>query len=1199
MSKVYSGLGEDPNLIEQAAIKAGQFDTAIGQLEERVIGGRHAVRAQLAATLTPNLAGAGATATQEALLTLSKQREGRFRLITTNFDRLFEEVISSKRLSIATYEAPLLPVPKNRWDGLVYLHGLLPSSITPGALDRLVVSSGDFGLAYLTERWAARFVSELFRNFTVCFVGYSINDPVLRYMMDALAADRLLGESSPEMFAFGGSTKGQEEARANEWRAKNVTPILYWEARNHSILHKTLQSWAEVYRDGVLGKERIVMQYAATRPVASTKQDDYVGRMLWALCDKRALPAKRFAEHDPLPSLDWLDPLTELRFKHRDLPRFGVAPDANEDNSLEFSVVRRPSPYARSPLMALVGNGYPSSQWDHVMHELARWLTRHVHDPALILWIVKQGGHVQHEFAWMISRAIVENSPPKVMKTLWGILLSNKIKSAHSKYDLYEWKTRFLRDGMTPVMRMELRDILNPRVSLREPFRMWDEDDGERSTNETRIKEIVNWEIVVGADHVHSALEHVRQTPQWFDSLPDLLLDATTLLRDAMDLMRELGGADDLNDLSYIYQPSISSHAQNRDFHDWTALIELVRDAWLETVKRSPNRARVAVTGWEEIRYPVFRRLALFAAANAHVFAPNDALEVLISDRTWWLWSIETQREALRLLVSLSPRLDPHAFSKLENAILQGPPREMFREDVEPERLQKTCDHMIWLRLAKAQQAGGRLSDRALTRLQAVAVQFPGLQLQADERDEFSSWMDSGNELRTFVVAPKTRRELVEWLQIEVTDQWQEDDWRERCRDHFGAASTALIRLSQDGKWPIDRWRQALQAWAESSLLSRSWRVVAMVLEGAPDQVLQSLAHPLAWWLRSQAKSFVGHDATFLRLVARLVMNSKADKYEPDDDPVNRAINHPIGQSVEAVLHWWYRQILEDDQGLSREIKPLLTDLCDLRVSVFALGRTILAAHLVSLFRVDPDWAKMELIPVFDWARSPEDARCVWEGFLWSPRLYVPLLEALKEPLLDTANHYDQLGKHHGQYAAFLTYAALETESPFSKTELKKATHSLPSAGLEEAAQALIRALDGAGEQRSEYWENRIQPYLKAVWPKSRASVTKSISESFARLAVATNQMFPEAFDALKHWLGPIEHPDYVVNLLSEAEICRKFPDAALEFLALVIESTTQWPPSQLAACLRQIREALPGSATHSRFIRLAEYVRRFAPDDI
>ena len=100
------------------------------------------------------------------------------------------------------YRAPLLPVPKKRWDGLVYLHGLLTENPSKSDLERLVVSSGDFGLAYLTERWAARFVSELLRNFIVCFVGYSINDPVLRYMMDALAADRLLGESPPEMFAF-------------------------------------------------------------------------------------------------------------------------------------------------------------------------------------------------------------------------------------------------------------------------------------------------------------------------------------------------------------------------------------------------------------------------------------------------------------------------------------------------------------------------------------------------------------------------------------------------------------------------------------------------------------------------------------------------------------------------------------------------------------------------------------------------------------------------------------------------------------------------------------------------------------------------------------------------------------------------------------------------------------------------------------
>ena len=280
VEKIFSALAATTNAVQQAAIKAGQFDTAIGLLEADIVGGREMVRRELAGILIPDLSAPNATATHEALLTLGKCRKGQTRLITTNFDRLFEEVIAAKSLPIERFKAPLLPVPKNRWDGLVYLHGLLSTVPTSSDLDRLVVSSGDFGLAYLTERWAARFVSELFRSYTVCFVGYSINDPVLRYMMDALAADRLLGESPPEMFAFGSFSKGKEEERSNEWRAKNVTPILYREHNRHAYLHKTLRAWAATYRDGVRGKERIVVESAIARPLASTKQDYFIPRML-------------------------------------------------------------------------------------------------------------------------------------------------------------------------------------------------------------------------------------------------------------------------------------------------------------------------------------------------------------------------------------------------------------------------------------------------------------------------------------------------------------------------------------------------------------------------------------------------------------------------------------------------------------------------------------------------------------------------------------------------------------------------------------------------------------------------------------------------------------------------------------------------------------------------------------------------------
>ncbi|MXY51536.1 MAG: hypothetical protein F4Y86_03260 [Gammaproteobacteria bacterium] len=595
VNKIYTTLAIPPNATQRAAIKSEQFDTAIGLLEAGIVGGRATARQALAGILTPNLGAPNATATHDALLTLGKGRDGSTRLITTNFDRLFEQVIAEKALAIERFEAPLLPVPKKRWDGLVYLHGLLSASPTPIELDRLVVSSGDFGLAYLTERWAARFVSELFRNYTVCFAGYSINDPVLRYMMDALAADRLLGESTPEMFAFGSFSKGKEKAQADEWRAKNVTPILYREHNRHAYLHKTLRAWAETYRDGVGGKERIVVDYGIARPLASTQQDDYVGRLLWAISDPSGLPAKRFAELDPVPSLDWLQPFGEARYQHADLVRFGIPPQAAVDDGLAFSLTSRPAPYLLAPWMHVADAGVRNSRWDDVMRQLARWLVRHLDDPALLLWLVKRGAQLHDELVRSIEHRLDQladlerggnttelariraNAPNAIpgppMRKLWQLLLTGRVKSWPRDLDLYRWRARFNRDGLTTPLRLELRDVLAPRISLREAFRRPAEE-GE-STEPEGIKDLVEWEIVLSTDHVHSTVSELSTDERWTSALPYLLSDFNALLRDALDLRRALDGADDRSDLSYWDQPSISEHQQNRELHDWTALIDL------------------------------------------------------------------------------------------------------------------------------------------------------------------------------------------------------------------------------------------------------------------------------------------------------------------------------------------------------------------------------------------------------------------------------------------------------------------------------------------------------------------------------------------------------------------------------------------------------------------------------------------------
>ncbi|ENT7180277.1 SIR2 family protein [Escherichia coli] len=694
---IYQRNGTTLSEIEREVFERGQFDGTLDLLERRLPGQRIAVRRALEKALKPKFRRRGAIDTQAALLRLARSREGALRLVTTNFDRLFHVAAKRTGQAFQAYVAPMLPIPKNsRWDGLVYLHGLLPEKADDTALNRLVVTSGDFGLAYLTERWAARFVSELFRNYVVCFVGYSINDPVLRYMMDALAADRRLGEVTPQVWALGECEPGQEHRKAIEWEAKGGTPILYTVpagSTDHSVLHQTLHAWADTYRDGIQGKEAIVVKHALARPQDSTRQDDFVGRMLWALSDKSGLPAKRFAELNPAPPLDWLlKAFSDERFKYSDLPRFCVSPHVEIDPKLRFSLVQRPAPYELAPQMSLVSGCVSASKWDDVMSHIARWLVRYLGDPRLIIWIAERGGQIHDRWMFLIESEldrlaalmrerktseldeILLHSPLAIpgppMSTLWRLLLSGRVKSPLQNLDLYRWQNRLKNEGLTTTLRLELRELLSPKVMLRRPFR-YSEDDSSSTDEPLRIKQLVDWELVLTADYVRSTLFDLADE-SWKSSLPYLLEDFQQLLRDALDLLRELGESDDRHDRSHWDLPSITPHWQNRGFRDWVSLIELLRDSWLAVRAKDSDQATRIAQNWFELPYPTFKRLALFAASQDNCIPPERWVNWLLEDGSWWLWATDTGREVFRLFVLQGRHLTGIAQERLETGLLQS-----------------------------------------------------------------------------------------------------------------------------------------------------------------------------------------------------------------------------------------------------------------------------------------------------------------------------------------------------------------------------------------------------------------------------------------------------------------------------------------------------------------------------------------------
>ena len=135
VDQVYSLLGTNRTPLEEQVYLRNQYDATLDLLERRYPGQRAAVRRVLIEVLKPKLRRRGATETHAALLQLARSRAGVVRLVTTNFDRIFEHLIAHTKPAICAYPAPLLPIPKSsRWDGVVYLHGLLPKTSEESAL---------------------------------------------------------------------------------------------------------------------------------------------------------------------------------------------------------------------------------------------------------------------------------------------------------------------------------------------------------------------------------------------------------------------------------------------------------------------------------------------------------------------------------------------------------------------------------------------------------------------------------------------------------------------------------------------------------------------------------------------------------------------------------------------------------------------------------------------------------------------------------------------------------------------------------------------------------------------------------------------------------------------------------------------------------------------------------------------------------
>jgi hypothetical protein len=247
---VYVALGESQanEAAERVAYERKEYDRVLRSLEKRTLlpGTDSRVRTAVAGILCPP---PNADLSRHlALLQLSRDRSGRPRLLTTNFDTLFERAAQQAGNSCVSHAVKSIPRPGSPRDyGILHLHGRLADQNLNLDGSDLILTSADFGDAYLRDGWASQYIEDRMRLNTLVLVGYAAEDAALRLLLETLDADRDRFRDLKDIYASDDST--------SLWKAKGIKPL---EFPDYDTIYTTLAEWAKYAGDPAsYGRRRI------------------------------------------------------------------------------------------------------------------------------------------------------------------------------------------------------------------------------------------------------------------------------------------------------------------------------------------------------------------------------------------------------------------------------------------------------------------------------------------------------------------------------------------------------------------------------------------------------------------------------------------------------------------------------------------------------------------------------------------------------------------------------------------------------------------------------------------------------------------------------------------------------------------------------------------------------------------------------
>lgn len=1100
---------------ELASSKAGRFEEVLGSLSRRIVNPREMTRALVDLLQAPTTAD---FTNHTTILRLSRDLDNHPLIVTTNFDTMIEKAlynadngVNVQGLSFAGQD---LPAPGSAdFRGIIHLHGRIADDTVGLHQTPLVVTSADYGDAYMRSGWASRFLFDLCRCKTVVLVGYSAGDAPVRYFLNVLEADRERFPDLRPVYAL--DAVEARDAPDARWDALAVEPIGYEKTldaatgrRGHRALWDDLAQLAELVE-----RPRSTRQAWAkailSRPRASTSPAD-LDKVCWLFNGKNDLSSIAITS---IQDSAWIDFFLERKLWSDDQ-----------------------APWILAAWLALD------------LKSRGRYLLA-------LKWMKKIGKSLATALANRVDHV---NGLPDLWTRAWRLLVSNppsadRMEAEHQIYSLQQ------RLGGTVVLHSDLLaavDLITPVLTLdgARDFLSDEESAGVPEKIGDLIRPSFDLRDSGGATELVDALLAQSQSAL-------IMKLATAKLQDLVASSVDCGALETDFDINDAAVPSVEPHAQNEHHDGPMLLVKLIAILLPKVAETDRDAARLIVEEWRRVPGILAVRLCLHALRNAAIYTADEAISSLNALSLTQFWQVK--RELLLVMRDRLAEASQNLVIALERRVLTEGEEYFARYSINSGQTDwrgHARDSDVWLRL-KMFEAAGVLSEAGTQELSAILRRRDYLDRDVEERDFFRSYSSGvralvGDAQPIMAAASEQRLEIAQAV-MQSFDIEKRMGWSAYCGDDpEGAFDTLKYAPVEEVNAPL--WNDLIgaltfprntNAGTTSELIIRVFQCLEHAESGFLALIIERLATLYAVVPREPSNDV----STWWQRLFAIAVEQDGELLEDWERLHERAIDSPAGRLAEALLFDIEAARQAFDAVSENHLRAMVVAVrAEGRQGVFA--RAIFVNSLTFVLNVANDETftyldaalgettiaghGLRAVLVNQW-RTSRSVSCAFSAHI---------LRGLLE--VDASNHQTTAA------AAKIMAPALSIIRQDSEFEawgitladvaftLRNCSSALREGVVELLVQWIVEIEGGPAEA----WRTSVGPLLESVWPRERVLRQSALTRPFANLVVKSGEAFPEALDQLLPYLTQIQESGGV-PALRVSECPERFPRETLTLL--------------------------------------------------